>query len=127
MVCLGDLQLMTGRIQLGWQGLRLTLRPGSQAVPQRGTMWAGTMCNTKKAAQPGGGVLACLTTDELKDLMLGPKEQTQASGKVQQVNSLASKPDNLGLVPQDPHGRSKSPAGCPLTPTHAPWPISQTQ
>lgn len=45
----GRPSLMTVRMQLGCQELRLKLRPGSKAVPQRGTMWAGTMCNIKKA------------------------------------------------------------------------------
>jgi hypothetical protein len=41
--------------------------------------------------------------DELEDLMLG--QRAQAEGKV-----LASKPDDLNLIPQGPHGTSGEPS-----------------
>jgi hypothetical protein len=51
----------------------------------------------------------------------GCSMKVRATERAQQVEGLATKPDDLSLIPQDPHGgiRDLTPGSCLLTCTHA--------
>ena len=51
----------------------------------------------------------------------GCSMKVRATERAQQVEGLATKPDDLSLIPQDPHGgiRDLTPGSCLLTCTHS--------
>ena len=70
---------------------------------------------------PVSSNLHCKFLQSLKEVNPGSARYLKSKGK-----ALATKPDNLSLVPVDPHGRRRkpTPVSCPLTYTCVLWPVS---